>query len=167
MYAVAAGTASGQDGGVLGQWLKAAWLPQVKRGWFFRAETFFSVARYLDDAGSPFADYLSLSHGEGFLAFFEERLSRQGIFILDEPESALSPQKQFEFLKLLRTMQHANNCQVIMATHSPILMAVPDADLWQVTERGIVPTTLEETDHFRLYREFVLYPHETVEAMID
>ena len=167
MRAVERSTASGADGTQLGALLNGAWLPQVKRGWFFRAETFFSVARYLDDSGSPNADYLSASHGEGFLSFFEERLLEQGLFVLDEPESALSPAKQFEFLKLLRQMQRANNCQVIMATHSPILMALPDADLWQLERFGVRPTTLEETAHFRIYREFALYPQETVEAMID
>jgi predicted ATPase len=166
MRAVEQSSASGEDAGRLGELLRAAWLPQIKRGWFFRAETFFSVARYLDEAGSPRADYLSASHGEGFLSFFEERLSTQGLFILDEPESALSPMKQFDFLKLLRNMQLADNCQVIMATHSPILMALPDADLWQIERYGFRSTTLEETPHFRVYREFALYPHETVEAMI-
>lgn len=167
MRAVGESANSGEDAARLGALLKSAWLPQVRRGWFFRAETFFSVARYLDDADSPIAGYLRASHGEGFLAFFEQRLSAQGLFILDEPESALSPAKQFEFLKLLRGLQRANTCQVIMATHSPILMALPDADLWQVERFGIRPTVLEDTAHFRIYREFVLYPHGTVEAMID
>lgn len=153
------------DGGRLGAHLRGAWLPQVKQGWFFRAETFFSVARYLDDAGG--IDYLSASHGEGFIDFFDDRMSRQGLYILDEPESALSPQRQFEFLKLLRRIQRANNAQVIMATHSPILMALPDADLWQIDAYSIRPVALEDTAHFRLYREFALYPHETVEAMIE
>ncbi|WP_246524631.1 AAA family ATPase [Sphingobium phenoxybenzoativorans] len=156
---------SSSSGGALGARLRGAWLPQVKQGWFFRAETFFSVARYLDGAGGM--DYLSASHGEGFLDFFEDRLSRQGIYILDEPEAALSPQKQFEFLKLLRRIQYAGNAQVIMATHSPILMALPDADLWQMEQFGMRPVSLEDTAHFRLYREFILYPHETVEAMIE
>ena len=167
MAAVGHGYASGADGGGLGQVLRGAWLPQVKRGWFFRAETFFSVARYLDEAGSPRANYLSASHGEGFIDFFEERLSEQGLYILDEPEAALSPQRQFDFLKILRRMQRAANSQIIMATHSPILMALPDADLWQIDPYAIQPTTLEETAHYRLYREFILYPHDTVEAMIE
>jgi predicted ATPase len=170
MRAVEEATISGTDGAPLGKLLRGAWLPQVKRGWFFRAETFFSVARYLDlaarEAGAFGPDYLSASHGEGFLEFFEGRFDRQGIFILDEPESALSPQRQFDFLKLLRRMQNAANCQVIMATHSPILMALPDAALWHIDEFGFRPTTLEDTQHFKLYREFTLYPHETVEAMI-
>lgn len=167
MSAVQHGSASGEDGGALGALLKTSWLPQMKTGWFFRAETFFEIARYLDDSGSPYADFLSLSHGEGFLQFFEERLGRQGIYFFDEPEAALSPARQFDFLKLLRRMQGEGRAQVIMATHSPILMALPGADLWHISRFGLVPTTLEQTEHFRLYREFVLYPHETIEAMIE
>jgi predicted ATPase len=171
MGAVDHAPVSGADGGLLGQLLRTAWLPQVKRGWFFRAETFFTVARYLDQAAheSGFAgpQFLTASHGEGFFAFFEERLKYQGIYILDEPESALSPARQFDFLKLLRRMQRDGRSQVIMATHSPILMALPGADLQEIDRFGLRRTTLEDTAHFRLYREFIRYPHETVEAMTD
>lgn len=151
-------------GGQLGPWLRAAWLPRVTRGWFFRAETFFSVARYLDEVGSPTADFLSHSHGEGFLRFFEERCQRQGIFIFDEPESALSPSRQIEFLKLLRAMDESKKAQVIMATHSPVLMAYPGAALMRLTPAGLAPTTLEQTDHYRLMREFILDPHGFIES---
>ena len=105
-----------------------------QRGWFFRAESFFSVARYLDEIArtdpleGPPPDFLSHSHGEGFLRFFEERCQRQGIFIFDEPESALSPARQIEFLKLMRRMENIGHCQIIMATHSPMLMAYPERD---------------------------------------
>jgi predicted ATPase len=84
-------------GGELSKALRAAWLPKITNGWFFRAESFFSVARYLDAAGSPFADFLSHSHGEDFLRFFNERCQRQGIYIFDEPESALSPSRRPSF----------------------------------------------------------------------
>src|SRR6266481_477841 len=98
-------------GGELSKALRASWLPKVTNGWFFRAESFFSVARYLDaaarDGGGAPPDFLSHSHGEGFLRFFEERCRRQGIFIFDEPESALSPARQMEFLKLLRRMDQS------------------------------------------------------------
>src|SRR6266576_3478972 len=89
-------------GGELSSALRASWLPKITTGWFFRAESFFSVARYLDEAGEVGRgpDFLSHSHGEGFMRFFEERCQRQGIFIFDEPESALSPARQMEFLKL-------------------------------------------------------------------
>jgi len=112
-------------GGDLSKALRASWLPKITNGWFFRAESFFSVARYLDAVRSPAADFLSYSHGEGFMRFFEERCQRQGIFIFDEPESALSPARQMEFLKLMRRMEVSTISQVVMATHSPMLMAYP------------------------------------------
>src|SRR3954449_5544857 len=90
-------------GGDLARALRASWLPKITTGWFFRAESFFTVARYLDEAARDAdelpPDFLSHSDGEGFLRFFEERCRRQGIFIFDEPESALSPARQVEFLK--------------------------------------------------------------------
>lgn len=160
-----------ENGGLLERAMKAAWLPKVGRGWFFRAESFFSVARYLDEAarepfGGPPPDFLSHSHGEGFMRFFEERCQQPGIFIFDEPESALSMARQFDFLRLLRRMQDAGNSQVIMATHSPILMALPDARLLRLEKYGLRPVALEDTDHYRMMREFILDPHGTVDTMI-
>lgn len=157
-------------GGSLAKALRASWLPKVTRGWFFRAESFFSVARYLDRAarsvGEAPPDFLSHSHGEGFLRFFEERCQRQGIFIFDEPESALSPSRQVEFLKLLRAMDESKKSQVIMATHSPMLMAYPGATLLGLTKSGLAPTTLEQTDHYRLLRDFMSDPTTFVESAL-
>lgn len=145
-------------GGVLSKALRASWLPKITNGWFFRAESFFTVARYLDqaarDVGAVGPDFLSHSHGEGFLRFFEERCQRQGIFIFDEPESALSPSRQIEFLKLLRRMEESRICQVIMATHAPVLMAYPNAQLLRLTKHGLEPVSLRETDHFKVMRDF-------------
>lgn len=160
-------------GGRLSSALKASWLPKVTDGWFFRAESFFSVARYLDKAAldlpipKPPPDFLSHSHGEGFLRFFEERCQRRGIFIFDEPESALSPARQIEFLRLLRRMDRLGQCQVIMATHAPILMAYPGARLLGLTKYGLDPVTIEQTQHFRLIREFCLDPATFVETMME
>jgi len=157
-------------GGELSKALRASWLPKITNGWFFRAESFFSVARYLDKAAleDPFRppppDFLSHSHGEGFLRFFQERCQRQGIFIFDEPESALSPARQMEFLKLMRRMEQSTICQVVMATHSPMLMAYPNARLLRLTKYGLEPVTVEETDHFKLMREFCDDPAGFVEA---
>ncbi|WP_407174592.1 AAA family ATPase [Bradyrhizobium sp. STM 3562] len=159
-------------GGELSDALRASWLPKITNGWFFRAESFFSVARYLDKAAleDPFnpppPDFLSHSHGEGFLRFFNERCQRQGIFIFDEPESALSPSRQIEFLKLLRRMDDIGHCQVIMATHSPVLMAYPNATLLRLTKHGLEPTTLEQTDHYKAMREFCEDPKGFVEAVL-
>ncbi|WP_375783153.1 AAA family ATPase [Bradyrhizobium sp. Pha-3] len=158
-------------GGSLASALRASWLPKITNGWFFRAESFFSVARYLDQAAVDVRDlppnFLSYSHGEGFLRFFEERCQRQGIFIFDEPESALSPSRQIEFLKLLHRMNGTGHCQVIMATHAPVLMAYPDATLLRLSKYGLEPVSLRETDHYRLMREFCDDPNGFVEAAIE
>ena len=158
-------------GGKLSQALRASWLPKITQGWFFRAESFFSVARYLDsaarDAYAAPPDFLSHSHGEGFLRFFEERCRRQGLFIFDEPESALSPSRQIEFLKLLRRMDQSGLSQVIMATHSPMLMAFPNARLLQLTKYGLDPVRVEDTEHYRLMREFWTNPKAFIETMMD
>jgi predicted ATPase len=158
-------------GGRLSKALRASWLPKITNGWFFRAESFFSVARYLDrsavDVGAIPPDFLSHSHGEGFLRFFEERCRRQGIFIFDEPESALSPSRQVEFLKLLRRMDRSGICQVIMATHSPMLMAYPGARLLRLSKYGLEPVTVEDTDHYRLMREFWANPKVFIETMLE
>jgi predicted ATPase len=153
-------------GGTLSGALRASWLPKITNGWFFRAETFFSVARYLDAVGSG-PDYLSHSHGEGFLRFFEERCQRQGIYIFDEPESALSPARQMEFLKLMRRMEQSTICQIVMATHSPMLMAYPGARLLRMSKYGLEPVTVKETDHFRVMREFCYDPKGFVEATLE
>lgn len=156
-----------RGGGALAGALKASWLPKIGQGWFFRAESFFSVARYLDEVQSPAADFLSHSHGEGFLRFFEERCTHPGIFLFDEPESALSPTRQFDFLRLLRMMQRGEQSQVIVVTHSPILMALPDARLMRMGKYGLEPVELEDTDHFRMIRQFALDPHGIVGDMLD
>ena len=163
-------------GGELSKALRASWLPKITNGWFFRAESFFSVARYQDKVnledipdvppGIP-PDFLSHSHGEGFLRFFEERCQRQGIFIFDEPESALSPARQMEFLKLMRRMEESTICQVVMATHSPMLMAYPNARLLRLSKYGLDPVSVKETDHYKVMREFCNDPTGFVEAVVD
>ena len=165
-------TAIEASGGRLAVALRASWLPKITSGWFFKAESFFTVARYLDRAaiegfGAPPPDYLSHSHGEGFLRFFDERCDRQGIFIFDEPESALSPSRQILFLRLLRRMEQRGQCQVIMATHSPLLMAYPGARLLLLSKHGLDPVSIEQTEHFRLIREFCTNPIAFVESALD
>ncbi|HEV2547606.1 MAG TPA: AAA family ATPase [Stellaceae bacterium] len=161
-------TALEASGGRLATALRASWLPKITTGWFFRAESFFSVARYLDRAAIEAAaappDFLSHSHGEGFLRFFGERCERQGIFIFDEPESALSPSRQIMFLRPLRRMERSGRCQVLMATHAPLLMAYPGAQLLRLSHRGLAPVTLEEAEHFALTREFCADPAAFVAA---
>ena len=160
-----------KSGAALADALRAQWLPKVTAGWFFRAETFFSVARYLDEAALEARqmppDFLSWSHGEGFIRFFEERCKRQGLYFMDEPESALSPRRQLDLLRVLNRIQHAANAQVIIATHSPLLMAFPHARLLEIGRRGLVEIDLTQTDHYRLYREFLDDPQGFVGATLD
>ncbi|RDV01324.1 AAA family ATPase [Undibacter mobilis] len=159
-------------GGVLAKALRASWLPKITNGWFFRAESFFTVARYLDEAAreplsGPPPDFLSYSHGEGFLRFFQERCQRQGIFIFDEPESALSPSRQIEFLKLMRAMERSGICQVIMATHAPLLMAYPGAQLLELTAAGLAPILVRDTEHFQTLRAFWRDPDGFVAGVLN
>jgi predicted ATPase len=164
-------TAIEATGGRLSSALRGSWLPKITSGWFFKAESFFTVARYLDraavESNAAPPDFLSHSHGEGFLRFFEERCDRQGIFVFDEPESALSPSRQILFLRLLRRMEQQGRCQVIMATHSPVLMAYPNAQLLQLSKHDLVPTTVEQTEHFKLTREFCANPEAFVAAAFE
>ena len=160
-----------RSGVSLGKAMRAHWLPKVTAGWFFRAESFYSVARYLDEAareplGGPPPDFLSWSHGEGFIRFFEERCQRQGLYILDEPESALSPKRQIELLRLLGMMRSTEQIQVIMATHSPLLMACPNARLLQIDRGGLVETDFRDTGHFQMMRDFCGDPQAFVEEAL-
>lgn len=155
-----------KSGAALGGALRGGWLPKVTNGWFFRAESFYSVARYLDEVQSPNADFLSWSHGEGFIRFFTERCQQQGIYFLDEPESALSPRRQLDLLRLLNDVQTNASSQVIMATHSPILMALPGARLLEITRFGLEETAFQNTRHFRLYRNFVTEPEDFIEEVL-
>ncbi len=159
------------SGGRLASALRASWLPKITAGWFFKAESFFSVARYLDRAalerGAAPPDFLSHSHGEGFLRFFGERCDRQGIFLFDEPESALSPSRQLQFLRLLRRMERSGQSQVIMATHSPLLMAYPGARLLLLSKYGLEPARPDETEHFKLLRDFCADPAAFVASVLD
>lgn len=161
-----------KSGAELASVLRGAWLPKITNGWFFKAESFFSVARYLDEAalddpmGGPPPDFLSWSHGEGFIRFFEERMTRQGIYFMDEPESALSPKRQLELLRLLNKIQQSKNAQVIMATHSPILMALPGAKVLEVTRLGLEEVDYRDTSHFKLYQSFANDPEQFINEMI-
>ena len=97
------------------------------------------------------------SHGESFLRFFQARLVPGGTYFLDEPEAPLSPARQLAFLSLLREMVDAD-CQAIVATHSPILLAFPGAAIWSFDEEPIAPVRYEDLEHVRLTRDFLANP---------
>jgi predicted ATPase len=161
----------------LGHVLRLAWLPKVTSGFFFRAETFHRLARYLDESANfglgigKGPEHLRMSHAEGFLDFFESRFSgpfhKPHLFIFDEPESALSPRRQIDFLKMIRKLEDTGLCQMIIATHSPVLMAYPQAQLLRLSRGSIDPCTVEQTDHFRLLREFYQDPAGFIDATMN
>ena len=144
--------------------LRASWLPRVSKGFFFRADTFADVARYLDDNGSSGLHggrrLHEQSHGESFLALFQGRFdtNQRCIFLMDEPENALSPMRQLSFLRLLREWEVSGNAQIIIATHSPILLSYPGADIRQFDGKSIEPVAYDEIEHVRVKRAYLGNP---------
>jgi predicted ATPase len=134
------------------------------RGGVFTAEDFRQWAEFLDDVSAidpgqakyhGGADLTLRSHGEGLLAYFAGRYQIPGLYFLDEPEAALSPASQIELLRLLAEYRRRGHAQFILATHSPILMALPGAQVFSFEGSGIVETCYQETAHYRLYRDFM------------
>lgn len=149
------------DAEALAAVMVAGWLPKVGNGWFLKAQSFAQVAEQTEK------DYLAYSHGEGFSEMILDRMSGQGVYLLDEPEAALSPRRQAELLGLLAEIQTTGEAQIILATHSPLLMAVPGADLFRITHRGIDEVDFRDTDHFRLWSSFTADPDGFVAAVIS
>lgn len=157
----------------LAQCLRLAWLPKVTTGFYLRAESFFNLATQIDrldsdpdnrDAGPRIIDSyggVSLhkqSHGEAFLALFENRFNQRGIYVLDEPEAALSPARQLRFLQVLRRMERSGNAQIILATHAPMIMAYPGADLLVVERDRLWRGSPADTSHWRILAELFADP---------
>lgn len=128
-----------------------------KTGFFLRAETMFNVATEIEQGGYHEYGWKNLhtrSHGEAFLWLMQNRFSQNGLYILDEPESALSPQRQLAALRLIHELVVCGS-QFIIATHSPILMAYPDSTLYWLDEKGIQEKTLVETEHYQVTLDFL------------
>lgn len=143
-----------------------SWRQKSKQGFFLRAETFFDFAKYIDELardngmGEVYKPYggKSLneqSHGEAFISLFANRFGGGGLFILDEPEAALSPQRQLAFLRIIYDLVKEGKAQFIIASHSPILMAYPGANIYSCEEEGLKLVEYEETDHYRLTKAFL------------
>lgn len=153
--------------------LATAMRPQLKRlpnsRWYFRADLQAEFARALASAGGHHAYSRdenamfrtralgTLSHGEAFLATLNNR-ARSGLLFLDEPESALSPQRQLTLLALLKRAVDAGDTQAIIATHSPILMTLPGASILELDGGTIEPVSIEETSHYQITRGILECP---------
>lgn len=125
--------------------------------YFVRAESFYNLSSYIDEIGAGGYGGKPLhqqSHGEAFLSLMLHRFSGNGLYLFDEPEAALSPQRQLTFLAALHDLVERGG-QFVIATHSPILMAYPDASILHFTADGIVPIAYEETEHYKVTRAFL------------
>ncbi len=160
----------------LGNALRLGWLPKVTTGFFMRAESFFNFGRYLDEMQKEDPKTLAAyggkslhaqSHGESFLALFENKFGGRGVYILDEPEAALSLQRQLEFLKVIRELEQEGQSQFLIATHSPVLMAYPGAQLLLFDGRVVREVALSETPHYRIMRDFMNNPAMMMQRLFD
>jgi predicted ATPase len=145
----------------LAQSLRLSWSRRVVEGFFLRAESFYNFATYLDDVSDMRAyggrSLHGQSHGEAFLALFNNRFE-QGIYLLDEPEAALSPQRQLSLLRIIHDLETPGHAQFLIATHSPIILSYPGATVYSLDGAGIVPVDYRDTRHFQITRDFLNCP---------
>jgi predicted ATPase len=149
-----------------------------KDGFFLRAESFFNVATNIEEldrepfGGPPIIDSYGgkslheQSHGESFLALLMERFGGKGLYLLDEPEAALSPQRQLAVLARIHALVQ-DDSQFLIATHSPILMAYPDAQIYQFGQDGIAPIDYRDTEHFQVTHDFLANPEKMMNILFD
>jgi predicted ATPase len=136
-----------------------------KTGLFVRAETMFNFSSKVEEYGSPAWENLhEKSHGEAFLWMTMNRFSERGLYILDEPEAALSPQRQLSFLCRLHQLVRSGS-QFVISTHSPILMAYPDSTIYRLDRMGIDVVPYEDTDHYLVTRAFLQNPPGMMERL--
>lgn len=138
-------------------------------GFFLRAESFYNAASYVDAIGvEGYGDrpLHGQSHGESFFALFQDRFRGDGLYMLDEPEAALSPARQLSFLTRLHDLVRARS-QFVIATHSPIILAYPDADIWRVSEDGLERIAYEDTDAYRTTRAFLLHRETMLRTLLE
>lgn len=151
----------------LAETMTLSWRHKSHGGYFFRAESFFNLANHIDTlAQDDQRIYMSYggrslheqSHGESFLSFFNNRLYESELFILDEPEAALSPQRQLSLMAIIYDLCKNSHAQFIIATHSPILLAYPNATIYCCDGPLLTKISYEETDHYQITKRFLDNP---------
>jgi predicted ATPase len=149
----------------LKRYVTATWANGSVPGSLFRAETFRDFADFIDDVALCDPGRLeyhgghilnTLSHGQGILTYFGGRFRIRGLYLLDEPEAALSPASQIKFLNLLRRLEIDGQAQFIITTHSPILLAYPGAQIFSFDSSRIEEVLYEDTAHYRIYKQFLM-----------
>ncbi len=149
-----------------------------KDGFFLRAESFFNVATEIEnlDAEPSFGPPVinayggrslhEQSHGESFLALMMNRFGADGIYILDEPEAALSPQRQLSVLSRIHDLVNTNS-QFIIATHSPLLMAYPESWIYSCSASGLSRVRYQDTEHYQVSRDFLANPERMLKVLLE
>ena len=162
----------------LGRYVTVARRRYPRDGFFLRAESFYNVATNIDemDEEPSFGPRLidsyggvslhAQSHGESFLSLVQNRFGGQGLYLLDEPEAALSPSRQLTLLGEMHCLT-GEGSQFVVATHSPILMAYPGARIYVLDEEGIRETAYRETEHYQLTRRFLEDPERMFRYLFD
>lgn len=150
---------------------------RLRDGFFLRAESFYNVASNIDEldseprGGAPIiSSYggVSLhkqSHGESFMALVENRFYGNGLYILDEPEAALSPMRQMRLMYLIKELEKKNS-QFIISTHSPILMTYPGAEILEILDEGIKSVDYKETEHYMITKRFMDAPEKIIKELL-
>ncbi len=175
--------------------LTLGWSRRTSKGFFLRAEDFFGFIRRNKELESEFDEYIErfkddarvrgymqsnknainsrygrdlndFSHGEGFLNFFKSRIVPGGLYLIDEPEAALSPQRQLAFIFFVHEMAQ-QGCQFIIATHSPIVLSAPNSQIWKFAEDGISTANYHDLDHVRFTKSFLDSPQRYWRHLIE
>ncbi|WP_341302649.1 AAA family ATPase [Lysinibacillus sp. FSL H8-0500] len=156
----------------LGEYIRLSWLPKISNGFFLRSETFYQFASHIDLLEHPnkYAAFggKSLhhqSHGESFLSLFMNRFRGKAIYLLDEPEAALSPTRQLSLLKIIKDLEQ--EAQFIIATHSPILLGYPEATIYSFDNGEIEAIRYEETIHYIVTKRFLAAPESILRELFD
>ncbi len=160
----------------LAQHWRLSWRRMPRDGYFFRAESFYNVANHLDilakTDGRTYDSYggKSLhkqSHGESFLSFFKNRVGSGGFFIFDEPEAALSPQRQLSLIALIHDICQNPRSQFIIATHSPLLLAYPGATIYSCDSDRLTQISYKDTEHYQITKQFLDNPDHYLRYLLN
>jgi len=139
-------------------------------GFFLRAESFYNTASYLDENSTMKryggVSFHEQSHGESFLSLVTNRFEGNGLYIMDEPEAALSPQRLLTLLVMMDELVKKRS-QFIIATHSPIIMAFPGADIIQFSENGMERVSYRETESYRITKQFMDDPERMIKYLLE
>lgn len=142
----------------------------AKDGFFLRAESLYNAATYIDEVDATHnygnTSLHNQSHGESFLSIVQNRFSGKGLYILDEPEAALSPMKLLTLMAEMDTLVK-DDSQFIIATHSPILMAFPNAELWEFSQDGIQKVQYRDTEHYQVTKSFLDNPERMLHYLLS